>query len=180
MASSLDCATSIPRPRRAARWRANSMKLSVRNLPVKTKRVRSDMVANSDMDTHHAREDASLAPDRPKVEAVLMSAGLSQICAFCSLNGHTLPAHWIWAEHPTWLVGGPKTARQVLPSAHRYRPQISSIPNIMHLKQFFANQTRLAQLWRGRHSVSVGSSGKHTHQLFARKVTVRASQSEGF
>src|ERR1700682_4020867 len=99
----------------------------------------------------------------PGVEAVLMSAGLSQLCAFCSLNGHTLPAHWIWSEYSTSLVGGPKTVRQVLPLAHRYRPQISPIPNIMHLKQFLANQTRLAQLLRGRHSVSVGSSGKHHH-----------------
>jgi hypothetical protein len=62
------------------------------------------------------------------------------------------------SKHPTSFVGGSKIARQVLPLAHHCRPQISSIPNIMHLKQFLANQTRLAQLLRGHHSVSVGSS----------------------
>jgi hypothetical protein len=53
------------------------------------------MIANSDLLAHHAGDDASLAPDRSGIEAALMSTGLSQLCAFCSLNGHTLPAHWI-------------------------------------------------------------------------------------
>jgi hypothetical protein len=53
------------------------------------------MIANSDMLAHHVGDDAKLAPDRCGIEAALMSAELSQVCAFCSLNGHTLPADWI-------------------------------------------------------------------------------------
>jgi len=34
------------------------------------------MVASSDMFAHHAEDDASIAPDQPGAEAVLMSAGL--------------------------------------------------------------------------------------------------------
>jgi hypothetical protein len=46
------------------------------------------MVANSDMVTLHAGEDARLAPDRPWVEAILMLVGRSTLCLLLIKRSH--------------------------------------------------------------------------------------------